>query len=203
MKKNTLTTPITMLILVALATGAIISLSGCAGPAARDEVLMPLARGVWPRIQADIERGLEDSDLSPEDRAVTSILITDLTDILERGDRSALMAFPWMTLEPWAVAGVQARVDAGELGENGASLHYQRIVNFREVLEALGNRLRPGVFGRTTRREGYLVTDGGRTEIRTWVNGTLPPGFNVMDPAWSDHYRANIARQKLGVELVR
>ncbi len=131
------------LLLAALAGVSL--LAACAGVRARDDALLPIARNVYENVRADISRGIadavKDDDLTAGAAAHLEVLADRLGEILDSGDRSLLRVFPWATLEGYAVRGVRDMIDDGDVSEGVAIVLLQRIVNFREVLAELGNRI--------------------------------------------------------------
>ena len=133
------------LLLAILASVSALALASCAGVKARDNVLLPIANIVYENVRTDIDRGIadavEDGDLTASAAASATALADSLGSILDSGDRAQLAGFPWLTLEAYAVRGVQDMIDDGEVSEGVATVLLQRIVNFREVLAELGNRI--------------------------------------------------------------
>lgn len=101
-------------------------LSSCAGLAARQDMLMPLLSVAWagvvvPEIHA-AELYVDGSDV---DRAAIDGLVSEVQLILDTGvvDEAGALHRLWGVLGPLARAGVQARIDSGEIGPGvGASL---------------------------------------------------------------------------------
>lgn len=127
------------------ALASVLLLAACAGVRARDDALLPIAKNVYQNVRTDISRGIadavEDDDLTAGAAAHVEVLADRLGEILDSGNRSLLASFPWPTLEAYAVRGVQDMIDDGEVSEGVAIVLLQRIVNFREVLAELGNRV--------------------------------------------------------------
>lgn len=124
----------------------ILALASCVGTRARDEALMPVASQIWPNVRIDYEAGLADGvadgDLNNAQRGELLALADDLGEALESGSRSELLSVPWDTqMRPWAIRGITAAVDAGELGPNGSQILYQRVANFTAVILTLQERL--------------------------------------------------------------
>lgn len=132
-------------LLACLASLTLLALASCAGVRARDDALLPIAKNVYENVRSDISRGIadavEDGDLDAAGAAAARALADRLGSILDSGDRSRLVGFPWPDLESLAVRGVQDMIDDGEVSEGVATVLLQRIVNFRDVLAELGRRV--------------------------------------------------------------
>lgn len=176
---------------------------GCAGSKARDEVLLPTARAVYPRVRADIDRGIETAqETGAINPAQAAGLIADadaLQAALDLGDRAAIQLIPWAPLEGMAVLGVQNRVNNGELSEANASLFYQRIVNFRDAIDRLAQRVSTAIYTRNRGRSLTVNTTSGRYRV---VDGYIPPGWDTDDPVWSRYFYHNRPRAALGLPLI-
>lgn len=121
---------------------AVMVLVSCVGPRARDNALLPAAQQAWPRVRVDFEAGLADGDLDPTGRDALLGYADDLGEALTDGDRAALLDIPWDSqMRPWAVRGITAALDAGELGPNGSQLLYQRVANFTAAILVLQEKL--------------------------------------------------------------
>lgn len=98
----------------------------CAGLAARQDMLMPIMGIAWagvvvPEIRA-AELYVDGSDV---DRAAIDGAVAEVQLILDSGsvDGAEALHRLWGVLRPLAEAGVQARIDSGEIGVGvGASL---------------------------------------------------------------------------------
>jgi hypothetical protein len=125
---------------------AVMVLASCVGPRARDNALLPAAQQAWPQVRVDFEAGLADGvtdgDLDPTGRDTLLGYADDLGEALTDGDRAALLDIPWDSqMRPWAVRGITAALDAGELGPNGSQLLYQRVANFTAAILVLQEKL--------------------------------------------------------------
>lgn len=120
-------------------------LASCIGTRARNDALMPAVRMAWPEVRVDFDRGvadgLADGDLT-EMAAISLRSEADmLTDALEAGDRFKLYNVLYTTeIQPWASRGIQAALDAGDLGPNGAMLLTERLSNFSAAILVLQER---------------------------------------------------------------
>lgn len=128
-----------------LACFTLLALASCAGIKERDQALLPIAKQVYSHVRSDIDRGIASAIDDGAFNQIDVMNATDLADqlgsILDSGDRSQLVEFPWPTLEALAVRGVQDMIDDGDITEGVANILLQRIVNFRNVLAELGNRV--------------------------------------------------------------
>lgn len=139
-------------------------LTACAGNKARELTLNPVAQQVWPNVRVDFDRGVADGmakgDLTSEGAFALRGLADDLGECLASGDRIALAGIPWGTqMQPWAVRGVTAALQAGEIGPNGANLLMQRIANFSAVMMVLQGQVSPPV---VLRENPYIKTPAER-----------------------------------------
>lgn len=144
-------------------------LASCVGNKARDEALLPIAAEVWPHVRVNYEDGLEDAVVDLELDIVTRDIwlehANDLSAALEAGDRTALLSVPWAAMRPWAIRGVTAAYDAGEIGPHGADLQFQRIDNFTGVMNTLrgGSAVSSARWDRNRRRPNpYVPTQSER-----------------------------------------
>lgn len=178
-------------LLAILASVTILAMfTGCAGVKARDHVLMPIAAQVYGNVRADIDRGIadavEDGDLTATEAATVTGMADSLGSILDSGDRSQLSTVSWTLLEPYAIRGVQDRIDDAEVSEGVATVMLQRIVNFRDVLAELGQRV--------------SFTPAGSVPQR--IDGVLVGFRPVVDLDWTPLTPHNTPRAALGLPLL-
>ena len=127
-----------------LALLACLSVS-CVSYQMRDEVLLPAASLAWGTsesgVRSDLERGIadavEDGDL--ENSFELDSLVIQLDEVLSLGgSRFLLRQIPWTTLRPYAVRGIQDRVDDGEISQMVADLSYiERLNRFSMAIRKL------------------------------------------------------------------
>jgi len=204
---NCLVRPVFLRVLTLVSVAAVVltvlGCSGCAGPKVRDDILLPTARSVYPRVRLDIERGIAAAQESTTITAAQAdALVADVDRLqaaLDEGNRAELALISWAPLEGMAVLGVQDRIAAGELSEANASLFYQRIVNFREALDRLANRVAANIDTRNGARSVTLQTTTGSFRV---LSGYIPPDWDDDDPAWSRYYYHNRPRAALGLPLI-
>ena len=129
---------------------ALLLCSGCIVSGVRKSSLLPAIQLAWPGVRADVEAGgAFTSDLVRWDMAVDNGEFAGLDVALLRDE---------------AVAGVDARLAAGEVGAVGAGIMIQRAVNFHDAVEEY---LRP------PRR----IADNGRPTVITsgsWADNPPP-----------------------------
>jgi len=102
-------------------------LAGCAGQAARDEVLGPQLQGIAPRV-------LDDAAKAPGvDRAILERFATNV-----RAANWPLALEDWPVVEQYAELGISTQLDRKEIGPNGA-------VTLRERVRQFGVKLRKQV----------------------------------------------------------
>ena len=110
-------------------------LTGCAGPAARDNVGLPALPLTEPGVADDIAIGI--GTLPEPDRPVATAKLETFRSALASGDRSVVReeAWPrWAELRGYADAGIAARVESGEIGPGVAKSLTERLDRFGEVL---------------------------------------------------------------------
>lgn len=113
-----------LLLLCLLAAAA----AGCAGREARTHILIPSMEVAWPGVRADAERGgaaaedLEAMDLALESRDNLSIVSA------------------WPEIRAAAEAGIQARLDEGEVSPGVATSLRRRLTEFDEAVQEIARR---------------------------------------------------------------
>tara|TARA_R110000796_G_scaffold160859_1_gene277615 strand:+ start:18 stop:509 length:492 start_codon:yes stop_codon:yes gene_type:complete len=152
--KNTITTTILL----------VLSLTSCAiNESIRNEALVPAAQRLWVGVSADINRGIDDAveDLELLDRTGADVAVAQLGTALAAGaSRLQMRTTPWLLLRGYAVRGIQARVDDGEIHELVVPSLLTRVDNF----EALVFELRLA-----------SVTTPSRGRSRTMISTTDTP----------------------------
>lgn len=130
----------------ALIALALVAAAGCAGNKARKEALIPAVEMAWPHVMAAVDRGVADSQevggLSDGEAGDLRALAVEIGDALAARDLRALRGAPhaFAQLEPWAMRGIQARVDAEEISEGVAESLRERVRNVRLSLEKIAER---------------------------------------------------------------
>lgn len=113
------------------------ALSACATDAARQNVLLPATRLAWDGISPDIDRGLTAAVAGGTltQAQADSFLAQKSTfiDALHSEEPPALQIL-WLPLKPWAEAGIEARMEAGEIGPRVALSLQERVTNFDDAL---------------------------------------------------------------------
>lgn len=204
MTTKTLVRPIFFRALIFTAFAAMLALMfGCVGPQVRDSTLLPLANNAFPRVRDDIMRGVEASlEAGAMNQAVATELELDVAELglaLSAGDRARLKLVQWAPLEAMAVVGIQDRIADGELSEANATLFYQRLVNFRDVLDRLSERVAGTSFIRNKGRSVTVTTGSGSFNL---YSGYIPGDWDSDDPTWSTYYYHNRPRAALGLPLI-
>lgn len=104
-------------------TALILLTAACAGVAARKNVLIPTMELMWPSIVASI------GSSSPEVEAMTVAL--------KSRDIDKVLLANWDLLRSLALAGIQARLDAGEIGPGVAESLQEGVRLFDESFRRL------------------------------------------------------------------
>lgn len=111
-------------------------LAACAGAIAREHVLWPQIKSVWPAIKVDIEHGIGD--------VVPSLAVADtirrIDSAVSTDDHALLRGVDWPLLEPLAERGVRLRVQNNEIGEGLAASLLERIKQFSKAMQEIGKR---------------------------------------------------------------
>ena len=105
-------------------------LPSCLTGHAIDETLLPAMEAAWPGVRADIER-------APEGEGVPVMVLDVFEAALGGADYGVMVGVDWPVLEAAAYAGIQARLDAGEIGPGVKISLIERVLRFRYALEAL------------------------------------------------------------------
>ena len=106
---------------------------GCAGTAAREEVLLPTLAATYVGVRGDISRGVAGDPAAARVEATADAL----GDALSVSDRDGAKAIGFLTLRPWAEAGVSARVAAGEISAGVGGSLLERIRQFAAAMARL------------------------------------------------------------------
>jgi len=136
-----------------------VSATSCLTPQVRDKTLLPAIQSAWPGVRADVEYAgsMLESELIAWDSAV------------ETGN---FLALDTQDLEMQAIAGVNLRLEAGEIGPQGAAIMRDRASNFAA---AVNEYMRSNV-AMVTRPSGRVATVPDRPLVITrssWA--TNPP----------------------------
>lgn len=105
-------------------------LPACAGNRARDHALWPTIVSTWPAVRAEIERGAE----SPMP-ATMMVATQQIDDAVSADDWKQLSGVRWDLLEPVALQGIEARVNAGEVSEGVATSLRERVAQFSDAIQ--------------------------------------------------------------------
>ena len=123
----------------------LVVVASCLGVKTRDNVLLPAARDAYGDIYHEVVRGLldgkVDGDLTDEQAEVLIFSADSLKTALKDGDRVKIASVDWEALRPWAIRGIQDKIDDGEIAETVAASLFHRVEKFTESLEVLAQRL--------------------------------------------------------------
>lgn len=138
--------------------------ASCLAPRARQHGLVPAVIMAWEGVRADTMRGIDDA---MEDGDITSRMSLDMVvfqidEALEQGAPTALISIiDWSVLHPYAVRGIQDRVDDGEMIQAIADGPMtERLNNFTQAFSMLRTSyipLEPSKYN-----EHWLPNGGGR-----------------------------------------
>lgn len=93
------------------AMAALLLTLACAGVSARENVLMPAMSKAFATVVAPaVDRGATEAGVDLGDA------VQVFQDALDSGDREQVRVLDWSGLRALALSGIQARVDAGEIG---------------------------------------------------------------------------------------
>ena len=132
---------------IILAAFLLVPMAGCAGKIARDEILSPALRLAADGVRDDVLRGVndavEDGDLTRVEGDAINSRAAGLWFAIAQEDRAMIgELFPvWTEIRPFAVRGIQDRVDDIEIGAGGAGSRLERVDLFEEALIVVAQRL--------------------------------------------------------------
>lgn len=108
--------------------------SGCAGLNARQKVLLPTMQVVWPNVRVTAERGVE--ALPPEGRTEALATLDLFGAALTAGTEEGIAHVhpSWIQISAWADNGIDARVEAKEIGPGVALSLKERVRQFNDAL---------------------------------------------------------------------
>jgi len=117
-----------------------VAMVACAGVAARQDSLLPLAQKMYFDVRPEIVRGIAATGATsrPTDSAEAQMQALDAA--LEKGDRKAIGLVNWPILDLTARVGIAAQVRANEITEGVAGSLRERLSNFGLVLAKLAER---------------------------------------------------------------
>lgn len=124
---------------VALATFLALAVSSaCTGVQARENVLMPaMSRAYTTVIEKHVDRGIAEAELDATAAQSLQDLQAGLIAALDSGDRHEVDGSAWATLRPFALAGIDARVQAGEIGPGVADSIRETVTQFDQRMVQL------------------------------------------------------------------
>lgn len=118
----------------ALPLAFVLLLAACAGSSARTYALWPVVQNTWPAVKADAQLG---SAATPGAIASQVGLIDTA---INNDDRHVLVGLDFSPVEQAARAGVQERVNRGEITAGVALSFSERITKFAEAMQELTKR---------------------------------------------------------------
>lgn len=124
---------------------ALLLLAACTGITARETLLMPTMLTLWDSaISHDVAIGIDDAlangGLTEAQAAIWREEAVSMAGALASGDRTAAAEIDWLALRELALAGIQARVTDGELGEGVAESFRETVDVFDENWQILSGR---------------------------------------------------------------
>ncbi|MBL8752281.1 MAG: hypothetical protein JNK15_03185 [Planctomycetes bacterium] len=102
-------------------------LVSCAGTAARQSALLPAIASSWSAVRVQVTRELA---AAPDPAGTAAVFDADAA--LAKGDPVAIAAVPWSLLEGLALADVQRREAAAEIGPGVAKILRGRLADLAE-----------------------------------------------------------------------
>lgn len=147
--------------------------TSCAGTKTRDEVVLPITMGVWSDVKADLQRGLEDGledgDLGETEHLSLVQTMQSLEMALASKNRLDIATIPWSVLDPWALRGIQDRLDDGEIGPGVAQSLVEQVNLFRLSLAKLGSRI--AFVPEAVLRDGVVYADQSDWALEKYNRG--------------------------------
>lgn len=113
----------------------ILSMDSCLASKAKSGPLNGSLQNAWSSVKAEVQRGAEIQKLDPA-KDIT-LMETALSDPSELN----YTAVPWSELSSWAKDGVQAALDAKEIGPGGAMELRERIDNMTDAVNVMKGQL--------------------------------------------------------------
>ena len=99
--------------------------------------MFPALDFAWVQVREDVLRGIEDGRATEElhafEAAQLSSNVTHLGAALAARDLPAMRQAPWETLRPWGKRGIEAQLEAGEIGPGVALSLHEQLYNFSET----------------------------------------------------------------------
>lgn len=99
------------------------------------------AQLAWPEVKSDIEAGYVAGEASGELRAGAAVTMRAESERLETAlkekDRAGIRVVPWPAMYLWAVRGIDAQLDRGEIGPGVADTFREHDANFDLIMQRL------------------------------------------------------------------
>lgn len=165
-------------------------LCSCAATILSHQMLWPSARAMWPPIRGEAESGIEAAratqDLSAEEAEAAWAAVLAMDEGLMAGNVAEV---DWDLIMPWAVRGIRLKILNGLISETGATILYQRLINFQNILDVLAGRRK------------RLSSGTGATKIYIRDYGYYYP-HGITPLSMEPHHTDNNPRRELGLPLL-
>lgn len=103
--------------------------------------LFPPLELAWPAVQEDVHIGISDAVTDGELTEVAAVMLrtegAKLGDAIHAKSVYGVRAVPWSTLVPYGERGIDAKLEAGEVGPGVADSLREQLVNFTEAVDRL------------------------------------------------------------------
>lgn len=126
--------------LLLCSAAVIASLSGCFAARARDHILMPAVQlaseGIFEDAQAGVEDAVIDEDMTEAEAGAVMAEMAGLRFAIVEADRQAMadMIGTWEEMFPLVERGINAQLESGMIGPNGALSKLERLANYDESI---------------------------------------------------------------------
>ena len=117
-----------------------VTMVGCTGAQARDNILIPTLRLADDGVRLDVERGtmdaVEDGDITQVDADVLLGHFDTMSFLINEGEREQLASFQsrWLEFRAMAERGIEDRVEDGEWVQGVADSAVERLNQFGDAL---------------------------------------------------------------------
>lgn len=88
----------------------------CAGVAARQHVLIPAMKKMWPTVEKRAERGIATQPMSPEARTAVQGAMSSMAEMLATGDIDKAAQIRWDLIKVVALFGIDDMLKQQEIG---------------------------------------------------------------------------------------
>ncbi len=129
-----------LLLVMILAIMSIFAFQSCLAPRV-DAALFEPARITWPGVKEDLHRGVFNGVGANEIASSAANLLLmrgdEMEAALDDGDRITLRLVQWSSLVPWVSKGIDAKLEAEEIGPGVAASLREQLVNFNQAIAKL------------------------------------------------------------------